>query len=149
MSNIIDFKVIYGGTVRPDHASHNYRWRMARKKQKNQDLATEIGKVIRAQREASGMTQAVLAEEVGLEIETISRMETGKRTPTIEKLLEFAEVFRIPIGCFFEAVTSQLAQDLYAQQISAAMQGMTVSGKKFVLSVAQNYARHHKGKAAK
>lgn len=92
-----------------------------------------------------------LAEAIGLEIETISRMETGKRLPTIEKLLEIADVFRIPVASFFEAVnavTQQPAADLYAQKISAAMNGIPESGKNFVLEVAQDYARYHPGKAA-
>ncbi len=124
---------------------------MARTKQKNQDLALQIGRVIRTHRDATGMTQATLAEAIGLEIETISRMETGKRLPTIEKLLEIADVFRIPVASFFEtvnAITQQPAADLYAQKISAAMNGIPKSGKNFVLEMAQDYARYHPGKTA-
>ena len=71
---------------------------MARTKQKNRELALQIGNVIRAHRKMTGMTQAMLAETVGLEVETISRMETGKRLPTIEKLLELLmySVFLFP-----------------------------------------------------
>lgn len=122
---------------------------MARTKQKNQELALQIGNVIRAHRKTTGMTQAMLAETVGLEVETISRMETGKRLPTIEKLLEIADVFRIPIASFFEAVDAvaqQPASDLYAQRIGAAMNNIPVHGKNFVLEVARSYARLHLNK---
>lgn len=122
---------------------------MARTKQKNQALALQIGNVIRAHRKTMGMTQAMLAEAVGLEVETISRMETGKRLPTIEKLLEMADVFRIPIASFFvavDAVAQQSASDLYAQRIGAAMINLPDNGKKFVLEVARSYARLHLNK---
>ncbi len=123
---------------------------MARTKQKNRELALQIGNVIRAHRKTTGMTQAMLAEAVGLEVETISRMETGKRLPTIEKLLEIADVFRIPISGFFEAVDAvaqQPASDLYAQRIGAAMNNIPELGKNFVLEVARSYARLHLNKA--
>ncbi|MDO8813539.1 MAG: helix-turn-helix transcriptional regulator [Gallionella sp.] len=122
---------------------------MARTKQKNLELALQIGNVIRAHRKTTGMTQAMLAEAVGLEVETISRMETGKRLPTIEKLLEIADVFRIPISGFFEAVDAvaqQPASDLYAQKICAAINNIPELGKNFVLEVARSYARLHLNK---
>jgi len=123
---------------------------MARTKQKNQELVLQIGNVIRVHRKTTGMTQAMLAEAVGLEVETISRMETGKRLPTIEKLLEIADVFRIPIASFFEsvdAVAQQPASDLYAQRIGAAMNNIPEHGKNFVLEIARSYARLHLSKA--
>lgn len=119
---------------------------MARTKQKNQDLAKQIGEKIRANRKMNGMTQGALAEMVGLEIETVSRMETGKRLPTIEKLLEISDVFRIPIANFFENIQTtqrQSASDLYPQKIAAALQNIPESGQAFVLEVAQSYARTH------
>lgn len=122
---------------------------MARTKQKNRVLALQIGNVIRAHRKTMGMTQAMLAEAVGLEVETISRMETGKRLPTIEKLLEIADVFRIPIASFFEtvdAVAQQPTSDLYVQRIGAAMNNIPELGKNFVLEVARSYARLHLNK---
>jgi transcriptional regulator with XRE-family HTH domain len=122
---------------------------MARTKQNNLDLALQIGNVIRTHRKTTGMTQAMLAEAVGLEVETISRMETGKRLPTIEKLLEIADVFRIPIASFFEAVDAvaqQPASDLYAQRIGAAMNNIPEHGKNFVLEIARSYARLHLNK---
>lgn len=74
---------------------------MARTKHSNPELAIEIGKIIRAQRKAAGMTQAMLAETVGLESETVSRMENGIRLPSIEKLVEMADVFCVPVAVFF------------------------------------------------
>lgn len=119
---------------------------MARTKRKNRELAVQIGNIIRAQRKAAGMTQAVLGETLELETETISRMENGLRLPSIEKLVEMAEVFRIPIALFFkylDAADPSLHQELYLKRMGVALEKLPETGKTFVLEVAQNYARYH------
>jgi transcriptional regulator with XRE-family HTH domain len=127
---------------------------MARTKRKNPELAVEIGRVIRKQRKAAGMTQAVFAEAIGLESETVSRMENGIRLPTIEKLVEMADLFRLPVGVFFENVgplKKQQDTQLLVEKISVALDKLPDTGRNFVLEVAQNYARYHltKPKAAR
>jgi transcriptional regulator with XRE-family HTH domain len=119
---------------------------MARTRRKNHELAVRIGQVVRAQRKALGMTQAGLAEAIELETETISRMENGLRLPTIEKLLEMADVFQIPVAAFFQnvdAVSKQSDMALYMERFSVALEKLPESGKTFVLEVAQNYVRYH------
>jgi transcriptional regulator with XRE-family HTH domain len=123
---------------------------MARTKRKNPELAVEIGKVIRRQRKSVGMTQATLAEAIGLESETVSRLENGIRLPSIEKLVEMAEVFRMPVAAFFEHVGASARQQdsqLFAEKISVALDKLPENGKTFVLEVAQNYARYHSPKS--
>ena len=119
---------------------------MARTKRKNPELAVEIGKVIRKQRKAAGMTQAAFAEAIGLESETVSRMENGIRLPTIEKLVEMADLFRQPVAIFFENVgplKKQHDTQLLVEKISVALDKLPDTGRNFVLEVAQNYARYH------
>ena len=66
-------------------------------------LAERLGHRI-ARRRAAGLTQAELAEQVGVQPETISRLETGKRMVSLEMLafiseslsLELDELFRLP-----------------------------------------------------
>ena len=67
-------------------------------------LAERLGHRIARQRRAAGLTQAELAEKVGVQPETISRLETGKRRVSLEMLaliseslsLELHELFRFP-----------------------------------------------------
>jgi len=67
-------------------------------------LAERLGHRIARQRRAAGLTQAELAEKVGVQPETISRLETGKRRVSLEILaliseslsLELHELFRSP-----------------------------------------------------
>lgn len=67
-------------------------------------LAERLGQRIARLRRAAGLTQAELAEKVGVQPETISRLETGKRKVSLEMLaliseslsLELHELFRFP-----------------------------------------------------
>lgn len=122
---------------------------MARTKRNNPELALEIGKLIRKQRKAAGITQAMLAEAVGLESETISRIENGIRLPSIEKLVEIADVLHVPVAVFFDYPgTPRQRQDIrLAERISIALENLPEAGKHFVLNVAQNYANYHVNKS--
>jgi transcriptional regulator with XRE-family HTH domain len=69
--------------------------------------------------------------------------------PSIEKLVEIADVFRVPVAAFFEnAGTSKKQQEthLLAEKISMALEKLPEAGKCFVLEVAQNYAHYHLNK---
>jgi transcriptional regulator with XRE-family HTH domain len=69
-----------------------------------QTLAEKLGRRIARQRRAVGLTQADLAEKVGVQPETISRVETGRRMISLglvvllsESLdIELHELFRLP-----------------------------------------------------
>ena len=66
-------------------------------------IAQRLGHKIARQRRAAGLTQAALAEKVGVQPETISRLETGKRTVSLGMMallseslgLELHELFRL------------------------------------------------------
>lgn len=66
-------------------------------------IAKRLGHMIARQRRAAGLTQAELAEKVGVQPETISRLETGKRTVSLGMMallsqslgLELHELFRL------------------------------------------------------
>lgn len=49
-------------------------------------------KIRRAIREAVGATQADIADELGIHRETVSRWESGERTPRGEKLVHYVEL---------------------------------------------------------
>jgi DNA-binding XRE family transcriptional regulator len=68
-----------------------------------QTFAERLGQRISRQRWVVGLTQAELAEKVGVQPETLSRIETGKRTASLGLLvllsesldLELHELFRL------------------------------------------------------
>ena len=57
---------------------------------------------IRALRFANGeMTQADLADRVGVTRQTIIAIEQGKYSPTLEMAFRIARVFRVPLDAVF------------------------------------------------
>ena len=48
-------------------------------------------------REAKGLSQAALAEKVGLSREYIARLETGKHDPPLSRVEKLAKALKVPI----------------------------------------------------
>lgn len=58
-----------------------------------EDLAVAVGKAIAKQRIASGLTQEDVAEQLGVGLEAVSRMERGVDISTVVRLFELADIF--------------------------------------------------------
>lgn len=70
----------------------------------------QIGEKIRLARDLKGMSQAELAEAVGVDVPSVSRWETGKTRPR-GKLPRIAEALDKPVGWFFsEEIGGHLAE---------------------------------------
>lgn len=64
---------------------------------------TRVSNSIRALRFAAGeMTQADLADQVGVTRQTIIAIEQGKYSPTLELAFQIARVFRVPLDEVFQ-----------------------------------------------
>ena len=59
---------------------------MSKQKRKNEVLAVRVGGRVKALRRQRGITQIALAEAIGVEPETVSRLERGSALPSLEKL---------------------------------------------------------------
>ncbi|GAA2390590.1 XRE family transcriptional regulator [Streptomyces glaucosporus] len=62
-----------------------------------QDEFDGIGPRLRAIRRARGLTLATLAEATGVSESTLSRLESGKRRPTLELLFPLARIYGVPL----------------------------------------------------
>lgn len=62
---------------------------------KQRQFMQTIGQAIAKYRQAVGLTQAQLAEILGIGNDAVSRLERGTTVPTILRLLELSEIF----GC--------------------------------------------------
>ncbi|WP_406201712.1 XRE family transcriptional regulator [Kitasatospora sp. NBC_01560] len=56
-----------------------------------------IGPRLRALRRDRGLTLDALAEETGISVSTLSRLESGKRRPTLELLIPLARTHRVAL----------------------------------------------------
>lgn len=57
----------------------------------------EIGGRLRKAREAAGLSQAQVAELIGLHRPTISEIEAGRRRVAAEELAEFADIYEVTV----------------------------------------------------
>lgn len=60
-------------------------------------LLDRVGPRLRATRRDRGLTLADVADHTGISRSTLSRLESGKRRPTLELLLPLAELFRVSL----------------------------------------------------
>ncbi|MDR0548881.1 MAG: helix-turn-helix domain-containing protein [Deltaproteobacteria bacterium] len=64
-------------------------------------LVKQVGQAIAKRRKQNNLTQAKVAEKLGIETETVSRLETGAISPTLERLEQFSKLYRCPVVAFF------------------------------------------------
>jgi transcriptional regulator with XRE-family HTH domain len=60
----------------------------------------KVGQAIARQRINANMTQAMVASQLEIEPESVSRLETGVFSPSLERLAQFATLFNCPIDTF-------------------------------------------------
>lgn len=70
-------------------------------------LQKSVGRAIRMQRERSGLTQAALAEAVGLTEQYIGVIERGVRAPSFKTLEALARTLQAPVRDFFPHAMAQ------------------------------------------
>jgi len=70
----------------------------------------KIGKFIASCRKEQGMTQAVLAEKLGISDRAISKWETGKSMPDSGIMLDLCELLKIIVN---ELLSASIALVLY------------------------------------
>lgn len=78
---------------------------MAKKELK--DLAKSVGKAIASHRQACGLTQEEVAEQLKIGNEAVSRMERGVVMPTIARLVDLACLFGLDASALLVASSNQ------------------------------------------
>ena len=73
-----------------------------RKRKEKTEIAVAVGKAIALRRKFAKLTQQKLAEILGVEKETVSRMESGEIAPTVDRLHTLSKVLHCSISDFFE-----------------------------------------------
>lgn len=74
-------------------------------------LEERLGQRIARQRRAAGLTQAQLAEKVDVQPETISRVETGHRTASLELIAHLSEALELELHELFRLHDRDNPQD--------------------------------------
>lgn len=100
---------------------------------KNQQVMQNIGRAIAKYRQTSGLTQAQLAEILGIGNDAVSRMERGTTVPSLLRLVELAEIF----GCdLADLVTDTSSRSVdQARQLTRLLEGLEHSERSEFLAL--------------
>lgn len=96
-------------------------------------IADRLGRNIKQCRTALDLTQAQLAERLGMETETLSRFERGKHLPTLKNLLRLAEVLRTTAADLLGEVAQAPSEE--ATMAAAWLDGLSAEDRAFALAL--------------
>lgn len=102
-----------------------------------------IGRALVEERRRCGLSQQQVAERIGVEPETVSRIENGGIAPSLVRLRQFAKVY----GCSLQGLlgrTSDRLPDL-AQRIAVELDGLPSRDQVHVVEQALATARYLHG----
>lgn len=102
----------------------------------------DFGKRIKELRIAQNLTQEELAEKIGLEYQTISRIETGYYFTNFTNLLKFADVFKISVKDLFD-FNHFLSEDELKKCICDEVANMNLTQLQFTYKSIQNMKEYN------
>lgn len=94
------------------------------------NFARLVGQAIAAQRAQKGLTQAEVAKVIGVDQETISRFERGATLPSLNRLVDIAELLQVPLDLLVRAGSSRV-QDV-AADLTLMLQKLTPQNRTWV-----------------
>ena len=103
---------------------------------------SKVGQALAAERKRLGWSQQIVAEKIGIEPESISRIENGGIAPTLARLRQFAQIY----GCSMEALigkSSDQSPDI-ARLIALKLDELSEADRAFVAEQTMNLIGHIK-----
>jgi transcriptional regulator with XRE-family HTH domain len=115
-------------------------------------LKKQIGKCIKRSREATGYSQEMVAERLGLSTKTYASYEQGSIDPTVTRLAEIADIFECDLEQLVVDTSTRL--DDQAKRVSRALEQVPPRDREMILLVIEQicnvaYNMRKKNKAAR
>lgn len=109
--------------------------------QKAEDaVVLRVARNIGERRRALGLTQAQLAERLGVDTETLSRFERGKHAPTLRNLIRLAGLLQTTVADLLVEDKQQPSED--ATIMTAWLAVLTPEDKSFAMSMLKRSCEH-------
>ncbi len=107
-------------------------------KAEEKKLAKRLGALIAARRKSLGLTQGELAEAVGIEQESMSRIETGIITTSLSRLLSLADA----LDCSLETLLRPASNRQQDQSLvmEGLLDGLDEAERAFAVRVVSDFA---------
>lgn len=99
----------------------------------NAELAKQIGQAVAKYRKLAGLSQAQVAELMGLSNDAISRMERGTIVLNVPRLFEFAQLFNCDVSDLLSATSQDINKQ--AQYLAQLLQKLNESERTKLLSL--------------
>lgn len=107
-------------------------------KAKDKKLAKNLGALVAARRNVLGLTQGELAETVGIEQESMSRIETGMITPSLSRLFSLADALDCSIETLLRPASSR-KQD-QSLELEGLLECLDAAEREFAVRVVSDFA---------
>jgi len=109
------------------------------KTEKGEELGKRVGRNIKVARTHLGITQGELAEALGIENVTVSRIETGAQMPSLDRLDDLAKYLKVSLSSL---VRDSSKSEAFGELIGEAVRDLPLREKEFVYGFAVQYAQH-------
>lgn len=94
------------------------------------ELAKQVGRAVAARRQIAGLTQAEVADRLGVGQEAMSRLERGTVMPTLVRLARLADILAVPITTLLEESSPSTAD--VTGEVYRALQTLNESDRVWV-----------------
>lgn len=101
------------------------------------DIRYIIADNVRLYRKKENLTQAELAERAELSLDSIKRIEGGKRTMSLENFIRLSDALHVPLSFFLYDQEDIMPE---AEQIYCILKGRSTSQKAYLLHMLQEMA---------
>jgi transcriptional regulator with XRE-family HTH domain len=105
-------------------------------------LIERLSANIASQRKALGFTQAVLAERLGVDTETLSRFERGKHLPSLATLERLAGILRVTVAELLSEESPEPTDD--ALLLTSWLDGLAQTDREFAINQLKSTCSHLK-----
>jgi transcriptional regulator with XRE-family HTH domain len=110
----------------------------AEHKKRSRRINEEVGKRLAEYRKKAGLSQAQLGELLGLEKESVSRIESGKIAASLSRLVMFCESLDVSFEELLINASPHPTDE--AKALIASLQGLSPRQRDIVLQTAHNLA---------
>ena len=112
---------------------------------KNSQLSKQVGLTIAKYRQQSGLTQNEVAEKLNIGYEAVSRMERGIVMPTVERLVELAEIFDCEAADLLTQSSNRIEDQ--SAQIKSLLSDLGEQDRLLLLDIITKLVDHFKVKS--
>lgn len=92
---------------------------------------------VRLYRKRENLTQAELAERAELSLDSVKRIEGGKRTMSLENFIRLSDALHVPLSFLMYDQNDMMPE---AEQIHCILKGRSESQKGYLLHILQEMA---------